>query len=274
MERPAHLVVASYNVHIGVDGWGRPFDLTAVCRDLDADVLVIQEDWAPTEGPGLAAAVGEALGYAVTRFAMAPGRRSRAHPDPGSGWGPRRDARPADRAMFLEGAIPQSARSQGTRRYQEAAEGSLGLALLTRLPVAEHEVIDLGRHPLDRCRRGALSARIELASGPVTVVGTHVPHPNKGAFGVFAALRRRLGQLDGPVALVGDMNLWGPAVSALLPGWRRAVRGPTWPSPRPHSQIDHVMLRGPWDSALGTVLPVAASDHRPIRAVLSPRPGS
>jgi endonuclease/exonuclease/phosphatase family metal-dependent hydrolase len=273
MERPAHLVVASYNVHIGVDGWGRPFDVTAVCRDLDADVLVIQEDWSPTDGPGLAAAVGEELGYRVTRFAMAPGRRSRPHPTPGAAWGPPRGARPADRAMFLEGAIPQSARNRGSRRFQEGTEGSLGLALLSRIPVAEHQVIDLGRHPLDRCRRGALAARIELATGPVTVVGTHVPHPNKGALGVFAALRRRLGALDDPVALVGDMNLWGPAVLALMPGWHRAVRGATWPSPRAHSQIDHVMLRGPWASALGTVLPVTFSDHRPIRAVLTPRRG-
>ena len=64
------------------------------------------------------------------------------------------------------------------------------------------------------------------------------------------------------------MNLWGPPVRALLPGWRLAVTGRTWPSWRPHSQIDHILVRGRLKVGSGTVLPPAGSDHRPVRAEL------
>ena len=55
----------------------------------------------------------------------------------------------------------------------------------------------------------------------------------------------------------------------LLPGWRRAVLGRTWPASRPHSQIDHILVRpqiGVVDSA---VLGDVGSDHRPVRATLT-----
>jgi endonuclease/exonuclease/phosphatase family metal-dependent hydrolase len=75
--------------------------------------------------------------------------------------------------------------------------------------------------------------------------------------------------------LVGDMNTWGPLVHVFIPGWRRAVVGRTWPTWRPHSQIDHILVRG---AALrtrrGVVLPHAGSDHRPVRAELDVLPDS
>ncbi|HEX7521178.1 MAG TPA: hypothetical protein VF441_03870, partial [Acidimicrobiia bacterium] len=62
-----------------------------------------------------------------------------------------------------------------------------------------------------------------------------------------------------------------PAVSAMLPGWRRPVRGRSWPSHRPHSQIDHVLL-GPGIEALDAgVLDDVGSDHLPIRVTLDLR---
>jgi endonuclease/exonuclease/phosphatase family metal-dependent hydrolase len=48
------------------------------------------------------------------------------------------------------------------------------------------------------------------------------------------------------------------------------VRGRTWPSRRPHSQIDHILVRK--DSGVvvldSAVLPAVGSDHRPVRATL------
>jgi endonuclease/exonuclease/phosphatase family metal-dependent hydrolase len=68
--------------------------------------------------------------------------------------------------------------------------------------------------------------------------------------------------------IVGDFNLWGPAVTALLPGWRRAVRGRTWPAHRPHSQIDHVLINRHLTYVNGEVVGDHHSDHRPVRVRL------
>jgi endonuclease/exonuclease/phosphatase family metal-dependent hydrolase len=53
-----------------------------------------------------------------------------------------------------------------------------------------------------------------------------------------------------------------------MPGWRRAVVGRTWPAWRPHSQIDHILVRGALQPVRGEVLPHGGSDHRPVRAEL------
>jgi len=68
--------------------------------------------------------------------------------------------------------------------------------------------------------------------------------------------------------LAGDFNFWGPPVAAVMRGWDRPVRGRTFPSERPHSQIDHVLVRGGIEALGGEVLAATPSDHRPIRARL------
>jgi endonuclease/exonuclease/phosphatase family metal-dependent hydrolase len=60
----------------------------------------------------------------------------------------------------------------------------------------------------------------------------------------------------------------------LLPGWRRAVRGRTYPAHRPHSQIDHVLVRDDVSVQWGEVLAETPSDHRPVRARLRLNTGS
>jgi endonuclease/exonuclease/phosphatase family metal-dependent hydrolase len=65
------------------------------------------------------------------------------------------------------------------------------------------------------------------------------------------------------------MNMWGPLLLALVGGgWRRAVRGRTWPAHRPHSQIDHVLVTPPVAVLEARILGDVGSDHRPIRALL------
>jgi endonuclease/exonuclease/phosphatase family metal-dependent hydrolase len=51
-----------------------------------------------------------------------------------------------------------------------------------------------------------------------------------------------------PLLIAGDFNCWRPLLRVFLPGWRTLARGRTWPSQRPHSQIDHILGRGPWTS--------------------------
>jgi endonuclease/exonuclease/phosphatase family metal-dependent hydrolase len=54
----------------------------------------------------------------------------------------------------------------------------------------------------------------------------------------------------------------------MLPGWRRAVVGRTYPSHRPHSQIDHILVNEKIEVLSGEVLPACGSDHRPVCARL------
>ena len=83
------VVVASFNVHGGVDGFGRPFDVVAACQEIDADVLILQESWSPASGEPLAQLVGRTLGYEVDELAMTGARVSTAPPSVGpSSWGP------------------------------------------------------------------------------------------------------------------------------------------------------------------------------------------
>ena len=72
----------------------------------------------------------------------------------------------------------------------------------------------------------------------------------------------------GPQILAGDFNFWGPPVGVVMRGWKRPVRGRTYPARRPHSQIDHVLVRGGIEVLGGEVLAETPSDHRPIRARL------
>ena len=78
------LRVANFNVHAGVDGWGRPFDVLAACVALDADVLVLEEVWRPEGEKGMAAEVAEGLGYFCFEHPLADGRRAGPHPDAGT----------------------------------------------------------------------------------------------------------------------------------------------------------------------------------------------
>ena len=90
-EAPASLTLASFNIHMGVDGWGRPFDVVGQCAGLDADVLVLQESWNPDGGDlSTAAAVAEGLGYQlVAEVGLARGRLFDPLPTTTTRWAPR-----------------------------------------------------------------------------------------------------------------------------------------------------------------------------------------
>jgi endonuclease/exonuclease/phosphatase family metal-dependent hydrolase len=122
----------------------------------------------------------------------------------------------------------------------------------------------------DALHRAAVVVDLEVEGYPVSVAGTHMSHLLYGSHRNWAELRDLLRNGARPDAvLLGDMNTWGPlVVTMFMPGWRRAVVGRTWPAWRPHSQIDHVLVRGALRPVRGEVLPDAGSDHRPVRAVL------
>jgi len=265
------VVVASFNAHAGVDGWGRPYDVVASVRSLGADVVVLQESWAPHGGPGLAERVGGQLGYDVVTKALGGGRLGAPNPAANDRWMRRFDWRGVGHALYLDSERPLPDRVAASERFSEAQPGQLELALLTRLPLRAREVVDLGHLPGDRVRRAALVVHLAAGGGELVVVGVHMAHLTNGSLRHFAALRRALPGLAGdrPAVVAGDMNLWGPPVAVSLPGWRRAVRGRSWPAWRPHSQVDHILIHGDVRCLGAEVLGPAGSDHRPVRARLS-----
>ncbi len=276
------LVVASFNVHAGVDGWGRPHDVVGACRRIDADVLILQESWDPDSGTSVARSVADALGYTVEELVVARGWLASGHGGASRRWGPRFRLR-RTRALLLDGrhrrdqrggtndgahgGPPRSvSRGSAARRWQH---GSWGVAVLSRLPVRTVRRIDLGKLRRDRGRRGALQVHVDAGGTEVVVVGTHLSHLSHGSPVQFRRLARALAGLVGPAVLAGDMNLWGPPVSVLLPGWRRAVRGRTWPAWRRLAQPDHVLVAGRVRVLDGTVLHDGGSDHLPVRCRLA-----
>lgn len=267
----AAVVVANFNVHAGIDGWGRPFDVVGACRALDADVLALEETWTPDGRPGLADEVAVALGYQVVERALATGRRALPHPHADHRWMRPLDWRGASHAIYLDSERPLSGRTVGSARYREAEPGSWGIAVLSRLPPASVDVVELGRLPRDRSRRAAIVVELGLGGGRLTVVGTHMSHLSYGSplhfLRLNRILERRVG--DRPAVLMGDMNLWGPPVTTFFRRWHRALRQRTWPAWRPHSQVDHILVRGGVRVLDAEVRPMAGSDHRPVRARLA-----
>jgi endonuclease/exonuclease/phosphatase (EEP) superfamily protein YafD len=152
--------------------------------------------------------------------------------------------------------------------------GHWELAICTRLPAFDWCELLLPVVFRDNARnRQALACTIRVADVEIDLVGFHASSKLWYAGPVLhlRGLARHLPRSDRPAVIAGDFNLWGPGVSRLMPGWRRAVIGRTWPAPRPHSQIDHVLVNDRIDVLGGEVLEPVGSDHRPVRAHLRVR---
>jgi len=267
------LSIANYNMHCGMDGWGRPYDHVGAVRALDADVVVLEEAWTSDGdgGGGQAAEAARALGYQVAAYTMGKGRRIRPQPDAPDTWRARAMWAKENKALYLDGVRPLSERVRAMARWQEAEPGTLGIAVLVRpdFPMEATRLVHMRVLPADRVLRAALVVDLTVDGVPLSVAGTHMAHIPFGSHRNWAELRRQLQTDARPTAvLAGDMNTWGPLVRLFMPGWRRAVTGATWPTWRPHSQIDHILVRGAVRPLSGAVLPHAGSDHRPVRAEL------
>jgi endonuclease/exonuclease/phosphatase family metal-dependent hydrolase len=241
--------------------------VVAAAKATDADVLVLQECWTPDadRAQSTAAVVAGALGYDFVEHPLARGRRAGPDPAATDRWMAPLDWRSGAHAIFLDSHRALPRRQARSARYADAAPGTWGIAVLSRQEVTAHRVLDLGHLLLDRCQRAAIM--VELSGGPI-VVGTHMSHLSCGSPVHFRRLARLLAPVEAPIVLAGDMNLWGPPVGLFFNGWRRPVRGRTWPAWRPHSQVDHLLVRGALAVRGGEVLPAAGSDHRAVRVDL------
>ncbi len=236
--------VASFNVHWGHGPHrvGSPrFDLATACGDLDADILILQESWAPDGEPSDHQRVADLLGMAIAcDIDLA---RAVVDPEP--------------RVM----APSSSDRVVGT--------GGWHLVALSRLPVRAARVEPLPHLWFDHSDRAVLAFEVDAGGTPLQVRGTHLPHLEYGAHLSTRGLRRTLPPTNVPAVFAGDMNRWGWTIDRMVPrGWRRVVRGKTWPSHRPHSQIDHVLVTPMVDVVSSSVGPDLGSDHLPVRARL------
>lgn len=268
------LSVANFNMHCGMDGRGRPYDYLGAIAALDADVIVLEEAWTAADDAsgGQSAEAARLLGYQIEAHTLGEGRRIRPQSDAPSTWRSRNLWSRENMALYMDGVRPVSAGVRTLPRWQEAEQGSWSIAVLVRpeLPIEATRVVPMSTLRSDRVRRAAIVVDLTVGGHAVSVAGTHMSHLHMGSHRNWAELRRQLRTEARPDAvLAGDMNTWGPLVHLFMPGWQRAVIGRTWPSWKPHSQIDHIMVRGAIRAENGVVLPDAGSDHRPVRAELA-----
>lgn len=232
----AEISLLSINSHGGVGPRSKaPFPLAEELTALDADVLVVQECWRPDVGPADIDRVHQRRGGHLVEVDFGRGVVL-PHPE---------------------------LRPHGNGRFS--------IALLSRFPVEVVEEISLRNVRFDPLEdRRALHARIDVNGTPLAVVALHttsrLPH---GPPLQLRSLLPRLPTPGTPTAVIGDCNFWATGVDRIFRGWKRAVRGATWPAWQPHSQIDHILVRPDDVTVLdGGVLPDLGSDHRPVRARL------
>lgn len=231
------LTLVSFNTHYGLLGLRDgcvPYDLFGALDSFgDPDVIVVQEVWRPDGHRGVVDEFAAARGYDLHDLTLCRATRRARWPRP----------------------APDG-------------EGTVGLAVLSRHPATVLGRPLVGPTPGDPVpTRRILHLEVTLDGSALDLVAVHLtsrlPH------GPPLQLRRLARILPGPGRpgiVAGDCNFWGPPAAMLLPGWRRAVRGRTWPAPRPHSQIDHVFVRDGVEVVEAGVLPPVGSDHRPVRA--------
>jgi len=232
------LRVASYNVHacVGLDGRRDAGRVASVIRELDADVVALQE-------------------------VLADG----AAEDP-------------DQFSFLADGLGLHAVEGPTLHDEIGPFGRYGNAVLTRLPVADVDRLDLSVS--DRESRGAVSVDVAWRGVRLRVVATHL--------GLQRVERRRQVDLlldwmgDDPTraraaatVLAGDMNEWIPLAGSLRRLHRRFGRPPsvrTFPAGRPLLHLDRIWVAPRRAlrrlSAHRSPLARVASDHLPVLAEL------
>ena len=272
---PPRLRVASYNVHAGVDGWGRESGVVDVAVALDADVLFLQESWR-AGGVDLAETIAQRTGASARSWRLGAGWRV-TDGTGGVTWQPRTSLLYGNHGLHLDGELPLS--PQAARRLEAkpgAQRGEWCIALVSRLPLLETTTVELPQLDKDRARRVVAITTLDAGAGPLTAVVVHGAHLSHGSLAQYRALTAALDANvgDGPAVLGGDLNCWGPIARRVLSGWRQAARGATWPSWRPHSQLDHLFVRGTVACLDGGAVDARASDHRPVAATIEVRPAT
>jgi len=170
---------------------------------------------------------------------------------------------PADIAHAADAA---AWRYEPVRRL--ALTGSDGIALCVRGELEAVRVVDLPR-PADAQPRAAIVASVLVADERFTVVTTHLHDEAAVARQQLDALVTAIGASDGPLVLLGDLNLRpGDVTRPLGEAGLRVLDAPdTSPAWDPVQRIDHIAVDG-FVANRVWVPQVPVSDHRPVVADL------
>jgi endonuclease/exonuclease/phosphatase family metal-dependent hydrolase len=203
------------------------------------------------------------------------------------------DALGAAEVLFVPAVVgtPGEAFRVATDADQDGVDPHYGVALVSRYPVAEWRITRLPAAPLrsfvmagsglrliDDEPRVLIAAILETPIGRVTVATTHLSFVPGWNVRQLQLVRRALRTTPAPRVLLGDLNLPG-GLPRLFSGWHRLAGVPTYPSPAPRVQFDHVLADRRGLERLPRVLQVANpavpfSDHRPLVVTLRNRPGT
>ena len=229
------LRLASVNLHCGLDRLGAPFPAKEAIAGLDADVVLVQENWGATGSGSLAAAAAADNGYpSFTELSMI-----------------------SDVELAALEVIGGSAPALRER-------GAWGLAVMSRVPWLRTSTIGIGAAPGDVV--GARVAQVVEFPG-VRLVNVHLTHRLLHGPAQLRRLLRGLAADPMPTVIAGDLNMCRPTVHLARP-YRTAVRGRTWPSHRPLAQLDHFLISPDVTVTDARVAPDAGSDHLPIQATV------
>ncbi len=158
-----------------------------------------------------------------------------------------------------------------------------GTGLITTLPVASWHVIRVRpfrfKAPvfipgvnkwamIDDEPRVCIAAVVEHDGRPLTIAATHASFVPGWNVPQLRQIVGALAKLPAPRVLLGDLNLPAP-LPATVTRWKPLAKGlPTFPSPNPKMQLDHVLLDDPGGRLAGTVSAraerLAFSDHQAI----------
>ena len=236
------------------DGIVDPDRLRAAAAAVDADVIGLQEvDRAqPRSGHAdLTAVVADALGATHSFFVPA-----------------------------LVGTPGETIRT-ATDADADGLHPLYGTALVSRWPVVEWRVVRLPGAPIRSPimapgrivflrdePRVLVAAVVESPIGLMTVASTHLSFVPGWNVRQLRSVIQALRAMPAPRLLLADLNLPG-SLASTFSGWRRLGQRPTYPSPTPRLQFDHILLDPQGGATVPPVVSVTTpivpiSDHRPL----------
>jgi endonuclease/exonuclease/phosphatase family metal-dependent hydrolase len=116
--------------------------------------------------------------------------------------------------------------------------------------------------------RVGVVAEVTTPSGPVRVVNTHLSFLRGWNVRQLRVLLRGLGDLSGPMVLLGDLNM-RRATAERVTGLRPLATGATFPAQAPSLQIDHLLATPDLQARSGGPVRLPMSDHLALVAEVS-----